>query len=332
MTLRYGIYPGGRAGTVSSGPTDPNAAGALIERLAGSGSFLVREYVHFLGRAPDPGVAASLGALEELSSLTFPDAWYQEGGRELDLVVSYIPPLADLPGWLAYLDAVIDRYGHLVSFLQVTLEPNFAIPLIDGSAPGVLDALTKGLPHARRRLRQKGLNHVAVGFSVAEPAEWLGGDDPFWAYLEALPADVFAGHVDYVGLGLYPDAFSPVAPAGQPGDLASLTREAVEHLRRRSLPRAHIPDDVPIHIAESGSPSGAPRGVAAQAESIATMIGVIEALEVSHNVTHYELFSLRDADSASDQPVATLGLVTTSYETKPAFETYRQAVHRSHCP
>lgn len=327
MTLRYGIYPGGRAGTVSSGPTDPKLAGALIDQLAGGGPFVVREYVHFLGREPDPAVAASLGVLEELPSLTFPDAWYREDGRELDLVVSYIPPVADLPGWLAYLDAVIDRYGHLVRFLQVTLEPNFPIPLIDGSAPGVLDALTQGLPHARRRLREKGLDHVAVGFSVAEPAEWLGGDDAFWAYLEALPADVFAAHVDYVGLGLYPDAFSPVAPAGQPGDLASLTREAVEHLRRRSLPRARILDDVPIHIAENGSPSGA-RGMAAQAESIATMIGVIEALEPSHNVTHYELFSLRDADSASDQPVATLGLVTSSYEPKPAFEIYRQAVHR----
>ncbi|MGN2639408.1 hypothetical protein ACTD5D_25230 [Nocardia takedensis] len=44
------------------------------------------------------------------------------------------------------------------------------------------------------------------------------------------------------------------------------------------------------------------------------------------NVTRYELFGLRDADSASDQPVGTLGLVTDAYRPKPSFALYRALV------
>ena len=86
-------------------------------------------------------------------------------------MLSYLPPVADLDGWLGFIDRALDRYGHLVRYLQVTLEANFPIPRIDGSSPGVVAALTQGLPHARTRVR----DGVQVGFSLAEPAEWLGG-------------------------------------------------------------------------------------------------------------------------------------------------------------
>lgn len=148
--MKFGIYPGGRAATVCSHPPDPAAIGDLVDDLAGGNAFVVREYVHFFGDATPPDVVTSLGADDELAHLTMPDEWYAQAGRELDLVVSYIPQAVDLSGWLAFLDTVIDRYGHLTRYLQVTLEPNFPIPLIDGSAPGVLEALTLGIPHAPR--------------------------------------------------------------------------------------------------------------------------------------------------------------------------------------
>lgn len=47
-----------------------------------------------------------------------PDQWYLQDGRELDLVVSYLPAVEDIPGWLAFLDAVLARYGHIVRYLQ----------------------------------------------------------------------------------------------------------------------------------------------------------------------------------------------------------------------
>jgi hypothetical protein len=326
MTLTDGIYSGGRAGTVSSGPIDPHRTAALIDDLAGGRRFVVREYVHFLGREPEPALAASIGAGTPLTGLPMPDDWYVQDGRALDLVVSYIPPAADVSGWLEFLHAVIERYGDLVAYLQVTLEPNFPLPLIDGSAPGVLDALVHGVPHARATLDRRGLGDVRVGFSVAESPDWLGGDDAFWEHLSRVPAAAFAEHVDYVGLGLYPDAFSPVAPDGAPGDLASLTAHALDVLRHDRLPRARIGASTPIHIAENGSPSGEPRDGAGQARSIATMIRVVQELAGSHNVTHYELFGLRDAHSAVEQATGTLGITTDRYEPKPAYATYRDIV------
>ncbi|MEU4804187.1 hypothetical protein [Actinosynnema sp. NPDC023587] len=323
--MKFGIYPGGRAGTTCSRPADPAAIRELVDRLAGGRPFVVREYVHHLGEPHRPDLAASLGAHHGLDHLTLPDEWYAESGRELDLVVSYLPATADLPGWLRFLEAVVDRYGHLVRFLQVTLEPNFPIPLIDGSSPGVLDALVHGIPHVKSLLRARGLA-PAVGFSVAEPAEWLGGDDAFWAHLNSVPHQDFAAHVDYVGLGLYPDAFSPVAPRGTPGDVGSLTAHALRHLREHSLPRAHIPPETPIHVVENGSPSGAPRDGDAQRESLTDMIGAVLALRAPLNIAQYELFSLRDADSGTSAPLGSLGLVTDTYEPKPAFAAYRDII------
>ncbi len=102
--MKFGIYPGGRAGTVCSHPPDPAAIRDLIDGLAGGRPFVVREYVHFFGAATPPEAVASLGADHELAHLTMPDEWYVEKGRELDLVVSYIPRVGDIPGWLAFLD------------------------------------------------------------------------------------------------------------------------------------------------------------------------------------------------------------------------------------
>ncbi|SEG72548.1 hypothetical protein SAMN04489712_11012 [Thermomonospora echinospora] len=330
--MKFGIYPGGRAGTVCSHPPDRAAIGDLIDDLAGGRPFVIREYVHFFGEETPPDVITSLGADHDLAHLTMPDGWYVENGRELDLVVSYIPQAADVPGWLSFLDTVIDRYGHLTRYLQVTLEPNFPIPLIDGSAPGVLQALTLGIPHARTALDRRGLHDVQIGFSVAEPAEWLGGDDEFWRYLSTVPQQDFADHVDYVGLGLYPDAFSPVAPRGTPGDVASLTAHALHHLREHSLPRAHIPPSTPIHIAENGTPSGAPRTEQTQCDSLSDMLNTILACEEPLNIAHYELFSLRDAASDSPQPTGTLGLVTDTYRPKQAFTVYRDIVRDASSP
>jgi hypothetical protein len=234
-------------------------------------------------------------------------------------VLSYLPPVADLDGWLAFIDRALDRYGHLVRHLQVTLEANFPIPRIDGSSPGVLAALIQGLPYARARVR----DGVQVGFSLAEPAEWLGGDDQFWKDLTSFPYAAFAAHVDYVGLGLYPDGFSPH------GDVHAATRYAVSHLRAR-LPEAHFPPDLPIHIAEAGSPSGAHRTPAGQ---ISSLIALIDA-SAAAGAAQFELFALSDADS--DSPLGTFGLCTGDYVRKPAYDTYRSRIqledHSPECP
>ena len=313
--MKYGFHVAGRAGTTSSMPDSPESIASAIADLASDSPHVIREYIHFLGTDPDPVVVDLLGAESEFDSLTMPDQWYLESGRELDLVVSYLPATEDIPGWLTFLDAALHRYGHIVRYFQVTLEPNFPIPFIDGSSPGVMDALVQGLPHARRTAPA----HVQVGFSVAEPAEWLGGDDEFWQTLGSFPQDQFANHVDYVGLGLYPDAFSPTPPEAVP----TLTENAVRRLRLHSLPRAGIPDQTPVHIAEFGSPSGAGRSAAAQGRSITDMVATLEKVAEKLNITICEYFGLRDADTSGDQAVGTLGLLADDYSPKDSFDIFR---------
>jgi hypothetical protein len=304
--MKFGIYIGSRAGATCAGPADPLRIAPLVDELSGNRPFVIREYVHWCGG--NTALEQEIDASGDLDHLTMPDDWYVTGGRELDLVLSYLPPVPDLDGWLAFIDRALDRYGHLATYLQVTLEANFPIPRIDGSSPGVIAALTQGLPYARTQVR----DGVRVGFSLAEPAEWLGGDDEFWRALSALPAAAFAAHVDYVGLGLYPDGFSPHP------DVHAATLAAVEHLRAR-LAEAHFPPGFPIHIAEAGSPSGAHRTPAGQVSSLDALIGASAAA----GATQFELFALSDADSASDSPLGTFGLCTDDYRRKPAYESYR---------
>jgi hypothetical protein len=308
--MKFGIYVGSRAGATCAGPADPLRIGPLVDELSGGQPFVIREYVRWCGG--NTALEREIGASGDLDHLTMPDAWYVTGGRELDLVLSYLPPAADLDGWLDFIDRALDRYGHLVRYLQVTLEANFPIPRIDGSSPGVIAALTQGLPHARAHVRDS----VQVGFSLAEPAEWLGGDDDFWKNLTSFPYAAFAAHVDYVGLGLYPDGFSPH------DDVHGATLHALDHLRRR-LAEAHFAAGLPIHIAEAGSPSGAHRTPAGQVSSVTALIDASAAA----GATQFELFALSDADSDADSPLGTFGLCTGDYIPKPAYETYRSRIN-----
>jgi hypothetical protein len=44
------------------------------------------------------------------------------------------------------------------------------------------------------------------------------------------------------------------------------------------------------------------------------------------NITHWELFTLRDADSNQDSPFHRFGIVRDDYTPKPAFERLRQTI------
>lgn len=157
---------------------------------------------------------------------------------------------------------------------------------------------------------------------MAEPAEWLGGDEEFWQALASLPPGRFADHVDYVGLALYPDAFSPVPPEAVP----LLTENALRLLRERNLATAGIPSQTAIHVAEFGSTSGDGHTGAAQARSLTDMARTIERVAGELNITLCEYFGLRDADTSGDQAIGTLGLLDDDYTPKASFEAFRSIV------
>lgn len=306
--LLFGIYAAQQVGRASGTPDDPQAIRAALEDLRAGQTLIVREYIHFRGEQGD----------HDFSGLTLPDAFYAQPHIRLDLVLCYQPQQEDVEGWLDFIERALDRYRPLIHFLQVTVEPNFNHPGIDGSSPGVRLALVRGLLHARQQLKSRGLDEVKLGFSVAEPQEWAGGDGDFWPALAQLGGPEFLAALDYLGLACYPDAFSPVAPQGQPGDVASLVEHALRTLREHSMPAAGMSAELPIHIVETGSPTDT-RDEAGQLATLRAIVGEVQRLRERFGVTVLEWFSLRDADSAGPTPFHHFGLMYDDYRPKAAF-------------
>lgn len=86
----------------------------------------------------------------------------------------------------------------------------------------------------------------------------------------------------------------------------------------------YFPTSVPIHIAENGWPTRPTRPYERQAEVLEGIVRTIHAQRAALNITHYEYFDLRDADS-SDAGLQ-FRLLRDDYAPKPAFERYRQLI------
>ena len=76
---------------------------------------------------------------------------------------------------------------------------------------------------------------------------------------------------------------------------------------------------------ETGSPSLPGRD---QVASLETMLSVVRELAGELGITVYELFGLRDADTAGGEALGAFGLVTDEYARKPSFDFYRSAVRQ----
>ncbi len=87
--------------------------------------------------------------------------------------------------------------------------------------------------------------------------------------------------------------------------------------RERALPIAGIDGSVPIRICESGWPTGPGRPEERQAQVLETIIRAVEDLRTELNVTHWELFTLRDADSVKDDLYHRFGIMRDDYTSSP---------------
>jgi hypothetical protein len=56
------------------------------------------------------------------------------------------------------------------------------------------------------------------------------------------------------------------------------------------------------------------------------MVRTIHAVREKLNITHYQLFALRDADTANPDPYRQFGIMRDDYSPKPAFETYGRLI------
>jgi hypothetical protein len=56
------------------------------------------------------------------------------------------------------------------------------------------------------------------------------------------------------------------------------------------------------------------------------MVRTVYRLRGALNITHYQLFALRDADTGNPDVLRQFGIMRDDYSPKPAFEIYRKLI------
>ncbi|MCX4617607.1 MULTISPECIES: hypothetical protein [Streptomyces] len=314
MALTFGIYPGGLLGDDNGivHPVRPDLPDRITDALDGlqgtTTTLSVRAYQPF----------AATVTPQEPPTPADPQQ-YLERGRKLDLVLPFREPSGRLDEWLEFVREAVRTHGPHLASLQICEEPNADLPVLDGSIPNVLNALVQGVVAAKQEARALG-HTLAVGFNAVptfDPA------DTFWSEL-AVRADArFLASLDYVGLDFFPDVFRPIAA----DQLAEAVTAVLTAFRRTDLPKAAIPDTVPIRICENGWPTGPDRPEQRQAAVVESVVRTVATLAPDLNIDGYSFFALRDADSGAEGHFHHFGLLRDDYTPKPAFETYRRLIN-----
>lgn len=325
----FGVYPGGAAGAVGPAgpvyPEDPEKRLASLERLRPSARpFVLRLYTSYTGPG-GPSAASQTG--QEI-------AQYTAAGFQVELVLCYRPSegdtATDVAGFVAFAESAVDQLGSdrgLVG-LQVTNEANVlgAPNASDGYYAGARDALISGVEGAKHEIDRSGFDQLKVGFNWAYqvgPAE-----AGFWSYLGEHGGASFQRALDWVGLDAYPGTWGPALPVGLPlaQGVRAATVNALSSLRDTYMRLAGIPPTVPIHVSESGGPTGAGRTPEQQSTVLQTAVQTVFDYRALYNVTDYRWFDLRDANSSSASFQDQYGLMSDTYRPKPAFDVYHALV------
>lgn len=318
--LLFGIYAGGAAGTdteIALGPPDEvDRIVEALDRLQGDQpGFLVRCYLAFTG---DAGAAMAAAGTPR-----GPFEAYLDRGRQLDLVLCCWDADGRRSEWTECVRRAVRRWGPHIATLQIGEEPNLYHYPGDGRFfPHCVAAVVEGVLAAREEADRLGYP-LSVGFNAVpcfDPA------DRFWsAFARAITPD-FLHALGYVGFDFFPDVFRRVPPDGTPGDLASAVTAVLRHFRQTVLRDAGIPESVPLHIAETGWPTGPDRSAERQAEVIERVVRTAASLAAEINLRAVRLFALRDADSGNPDLFRQFGLMRDDYSPKPAFDAYARLI------
>ena len=320
--LSFGIYPLSAAGTpfgLAVGPEDDyEKIGLALQDLRGEykklypRNYLIytKEWEEKMLELADRYLAA--GLLGDLTLGCGDWTQQQEQGIELD-------------NWLGFIRKVIDRYGPHLASLQITNEPNLSF--MEGSKPYIMQALVEGVIAAKKETRERGLP-VKIGFgSVPESPAAV---PHFWENLAKAGGKAFIDSVDFVGHNFYVDVFEeqPLDLKEIPASVESILRK----LREKDFATAGIPPSVPIKIAENGWPTGKnpvagiERSYEQQVKVLEAVIRTVYDLRLELNISHYELFGLRDADSSQDDLFHQYGIMRDDYSPKPAYHMFKKLI------
>lgn len=312
--LAFGVYPlgiaGGPDGLVSGPPDDFDRIGQALQELAGDGPpLVVRMYVVYEGSA-EP----ALDLVDRIAGI----------GGVVDLSLNFHDRDGDVEGWCSFVDQVVRRHGSRLGSIGVTNEANLLdVPFApDGAYPRAFEALVEGVRVAAAARAATGAT-AALGFTTASETDATA--DAFWQRLAEHGGAAVGTAVDFAGLTLYPGGFGgPALPAGE---LSRRTAEALAAFRGQ-LSTAGIPESVPIRVCECGWPTGPGRTEQQQAEALGTVVETVASLRESLGITHWELFTLRDAASDRDDPFCRFGVLRDDYTPKAAYHALREWIRR----
>ena len=321
--VRFGVAPSGAAGQIGPVPSafepdDPMRILSALARLRRPGRPFVAKVFHHYAEAGPKGD----GRIAALVSR------YSRAGYLVDLVFRYNPPGGeDVAGYVAWIRRQVPRYARnprVIAF-QITNEVTitFSPDSSDGAFEGARDALIRGVIAAHDETERQKARHIEVGFN------WFYRFDPateedFWTYLRDRGGPRFTRAVDWVGLDAYPGTVFPPAVAG--GVERDFMINAMSVLRQCLMPIPGLGEDVPIHVAENGWPTGPGRAEAMQADVLENMVRAVHDFRGTYHVSDYRWFTLRDADTESPNFQQHYGLLRDDYSAKPAFDRYRALV------
>lgn len=313
--LVFGVYPlgmtGGPRGVVMGPPDDVGLVGEALHGLAGDGPpLLVRMYVTF-----DGTVNAALDQVAQFAQI----------GSLVDLSLNFHDRDGDVERWCAFVEQVVRRHGSQVGSIGVTNEANLLdVPFApDGAYPNALEALVDGVIVAAETKRRADAT-AAIGFTTASDTTLAA--ESFWRRVARRNGEAFSAAVDFAGLTMYPGGFEP-----RTFSVAELAQQTTGMLTgyRAQLATAGMPDTVPIRVCECGWPTGPGRSEQDQADALRTIVETVAGLADDLNITHWELFTLRDADSRGDDVFGRFGILRDDYTRKPAYEAVRGAIARA---
>lgn len=305
--MLFGVWPGVVAADLveltplATPPEDVERTRAALDRLQGDAAhFYIRCYRHYRGdKAPDPGVDAAPADPGN----------YTGQGRVIDLVTCYRATEPDPVGYAEFVRrAVRDVAGWGGGKVQVGEELNVPAPL-DGGFPGCFEAVAGGVAAGIKERDQMGAN-VGIGVNGAGVA-----DPTFWARMvDSLGPDSTA-RLDFIGLDMFPDVFRPI-PEDKVGAGAQFLVRTLRSVTRDS----GVSEETPIHVTETGWPTGTTRDETKQARILQA---VAEAVAATGEVRVYEFFSLRDGISDGNWQNG-FGLLHDDYTPKPAYDALRR--------
>lgn len=166
-----------------------------------------------------------------------------------------------------------------------------------------------------------GKYHTEIGFNWA----YVGAEDtdqPLWTFIRSQGRG-FQQSLSWIGLDDYPGTYSNTGT--QPASTGDALVAGVAQLRGL-MHKNGLPNTVPVHITETGYPTGPGRSTAAQVTALTSLVNSVNAVRGQYDVTDFEWFNLRDSNSSIPNIQEQYGLTKDTYLPKAAFGEYRSLI------